>query len=182
MVETLVSVFILALGVIGASAMQLAALRTVQDSAIQTSSLQLARDIADMIRRPGSSSEEVLQAFLALDYSTTENLTDTTSTFCLGAVNACTASELAAHEIQEIKSRMSESHPNARIKVCRDANPWDGGNRQYRWGCSSSGGHETITVKIGWQGKADQAEADQESNKEFPPKVVLLISPAKSAL
>lgn len=182
MVETMVSVFVLALGVIGASAMQLNALRTVQESGLQTSSLQIARDIADMIRRPGMSGDVFAQAFVGLDYDASGAHRSEQSDRCAGITNNCNVVELAGSEIEGIKYRISESLPNGRIKICHDAEPWDDGNRQYRWDCSDGGNGQPIAVKIGWRGKADEQIGEQATEKSYPPRVVLLISGAKGAL
>src|SRR5690606_15894095 len=50
LIEVLVAVFVLAVGVIGAAGMQLAALRTTQQSSFQTRALHLAAEMADYMR------------------------------------------------------------------------------------------------------------------------------------
>src|SRR5690606_29049477 len=50
LIEVLVAVFVLAVGVIGAAGMQLAALRTSQQSSFQTRALHLAAEMADVMR------------------------------------------------------------------------------------------------------------------------------------
>jgi prepilin-type N-terminal cleavage/methylation domain-containing protein len=50
LVEVLIAVFVLALGVIGAAGLQLAAVRTSQQSGYQTIAVELANELADKMR------------------------------------------------------------------------------------------------------------------------------------
>ena len=49
LIEVLISVFVLAVGVIGAAGMQLTALRTTQQSVFQTKALHLATEMLSLI-------------------------------------------------------------------------------------------------------------------------------------
>jgi len=50
LIEVLIAVFVLALGVIGVAGMQLTAMRTSQQSAFQTTAVELPAEMADKMR------------------------------------------------------------------------------------------------------------------------------------
>ncbi|MFD2273251.1 type IV pilus modification protein PilV [Undibacterium arcticum] len=59
LIEVLISVFVLALGVIGAAGMQLVAMRTGQQSGAQSLAVQLATEMADKNARQRQADESV---------------------------------------------------------------------------------------------------------------------------
>src|SRR3954468_11288154 len=73
LIEVLVSVLVLAIGVIGAAGMQLTALRTSQQSAFQTAALELAADMADKMRANDSQMRRTDNYYLSVDFRSGEN-------------------------------------------------------------------------------------------------------------
>jgi type IV pilus assembly protein PilV len=182
--EVLVSILVLAIGIIGAAGMQLRALRTSQQSAFQAAALELAVEMADRMRmndRAMHSAEEG-DPFLGLDYSTrTEPVAPTT--LCYGRNASCDAAQMARFDIYEWERRLKTALPLARAVICRDASPWDSAVGGYTWKCdtpSSNSGDAPLIVKIGWQGKNPDGSPIQDDSKQFPPVIVLVVEPVVS--
>jgi type IV pilus assembly protein PilV len=182
LVEVMVSVFVLALGVIGAAGMQLSALRTTQQSGLQTNAVQLASEIAETMR--ANSSQMRLTGddnpFIGIDYQAGAGDPPAPDASCFSRSSDCDAAQLASFEIHEWESRIRASLPSGRAVVCRDADPWDAGTHSYKWDCgASSPDAGSVVVKIGWQGKNPDGSLIRGTGtaQEFPPLVVLTVQP-----
>jgi type IV pilus assembly protein PilV len=125
LVEVLAAIFILALAASGVAVMQLHALRTAQHSAYQSAALQLAIELAELLR---AEAQPVLYQF---DYNAATPSVACTQTGC----------DLAAW-----KQRVADALPRARVVVCTDSTPVL--NDTLRWACSGAGG--PLLIKIGW--------------------------------
>lgn len=145
LVEVLVSLCILSLGVIGAASMQLTALRTTQHSGFHNIALQLATDVADQVR-----ISETSNPLLTLDFKSSEQAA-IPAALCYGAATGCDGASMAEFASYEIQRRLKNLLPQGRIKVCRDATPWDDKAQTYHWDCGSAGSDAPIVVKIGWR-------------------------------
>lgn len=179
--EVLVSILVLALGVIGAAGMQLTALRTSQQSAIQTTALELATELADKMRandRAMKASDES-NLFLGIDY-TTSTAPTVPSRFCYDRSASCDAGQLAAFDIYEWEKRLKEGLPDGRAVICRDAKPWDSTAHAYKWECDggvASVGSAPLVIKIGWQGKNPDGTLIRDEKKHFPPMIAMIVEP-----
>jgi type IV pilus assembly protein PilV len=181
LVEVLVSMLVLAVGMIGTARVQLTALRTAQHSAYQTTALQLAAEIADRMRANNgqAGSGGVSGAFSSIDYSSTVDPLGTPPTMCYAS--NCGADDLANFDIYEWKSRVKNALPGGRIKICRDAKPWDSAANALTWACTAHvthAGAASLVIKIGWQGKG--ASPDGRAIKDattVPPSVALTVRP-----
>ena len=180
--EVLVSVLVLAAGIIGTAGMQLTALRTSQQTAFQTAAIQLTAEIADKMRANSGRFNLADEAnpFLNLDYSSSVDPLPQLATAC--HTTSCSAEELAYFEIHEWKSRIRTALPGGRIRICRDAQPWDTGAGSFRWRCmvpSASTGTSSLVIKIGWHGKGrnpDGSRADDASTP-VPPNIAVTVAP-----
>ncbi len=140
LVEVLVSLFILSFGVIGAASMQLTALRTTQQASFHGIALQLATDVADQVRMfAGSSISDAANPLLAFDFKSGEKILPP-SALCYGAASGCDELSLAEFGIYEVQKRIEGLLPQGRIKVCRDAMPWNGSAGAYNWECVATSG------------------------------------------
>jgi type IV pilus assembly protein PilV len=183
LVEVLISVLVLAVGVIGTAAMQLTALRTAQQSAFQTAAIQLAVEMADTMRANDQQMKLTGDSnpFLAVDYqSATDTAAAGSGTTCYST--NCNAEELAAFDIQEWKTRVKALLPGGRVRICRDFNPWDNAAGAYKWECTpapASAGIAALVIKIGWHGKGSNADgsAVKDGKLPFSPSVALTINP-----
>lgn len=179
LIEVLISVFVLVLGVIGAAGMQLTALRTSQQSAFQTTALELAAEMADKMRANDSQMKRSDNPFMSVDFRSSENAEPTApGTMCYSANANCSAEELAKFEIYEWEKRIKASLPGGRAVICRDSLPWDSGADALTWSCSgSSGNAASVVVKVGWQAKNPDGSLIADAAKQFPPSVALTVEP-----
>jgi type IV pilus assembly protein PilV len=147
LVEVLAAIFILALAASGVAAMQLHALRTAQHSAYQSAALQLAIELAEMLRADIQPAPEQFEY---------ESIA-TQPVAC-----ARTDCDLAAW-----KQRLADALPRARVVVCTDSAPVR--NETLRWSCNGAGG--PLLIKIGWASREREPAATVQS--EPPPFLAL---------
>lgn len=175
LIEVLISIFVLTVGVIGAASMQLTALQTSRWSAFQTTALHLALEMADHIRSYSRhiQSGDVSNPYLAIDHQTPDYRP---AINCYGIAANCNATELAEFEIALWLQRVSKELPTARVRVCRDTQPWDTGRQRYTWRCtesSSVNADSLIYIKIGWPEHG-------ATGRDFPPVLVLPVAVHRS--
>lgn len=170
LVEVLVSLLILSVGIIGAASMQLNALRSNQQSGLHTAALQLALDTADQIRALGAvNSDDSANPFLALDFKSGDRIVSSHE-LCYEASSPCEAVALTGFQIYEIQRRLKQSLPNGRIKVCRDAMPWNISSNDYQWDCLAGSNNAPIVIKLSWRTPTDHSAGAREN-----PRLVLLV-------
>lgn len=135
LIEVLVAVFVLALGVMGAAAMQGSAARTRQHSAQTSAALALASTLAEnMAANP---------LVARLDDGSNPYLSEVgAGIVCAGA---CTPAQLAAAELQQAIDSAGRSLPGGRVRVCRD-----GRGAPIEWDCTDAP-DAPLVVKVGWR-------------------------------
>lgn len=180
--EVLVSVLVLAIGIIGTAGMQLSAMRTAQQTAFQTAAIQLASEMADKMRANSGyfALGDQRNPFLDLDYSSSSASLPISGKTC--HASDCNVEELAAFEISEWKNRVNEALPGGRIRVCRDASPWDSTTGSFKWNCTvpaSGGDIATLVIKIGWHGKGSNPDgsAADHATQSAPPNLAITVAP-----
>ncbi|MGF6276097.1 type IV pilus assembly protein PilV [Massilia sp. UYP11] len=155
MVEVLVALFVLAIGVVGASAAQLAAQRTRQHAALTSEAALVATSLAARMQANThvASLPDGSNPYLPFDYQALAAGLPAGGAPCFGA-GACDPLALAAFDLHETRRALHRGFPSGRIVLCRDGAPWDAGHGRYRWACS---GEETapVAIKIGWHGTQD---------------------------
>lgn len=179
LIEILISMFLLAVGVIGTTGTLLASLRTTQQSALQTAALQLAADLAEVIRAHASSPGQADRAaiFPTFDFkSSTAAVPAAPAVLCY--LDTCDATEQLDFELYEWKKRIASTMPAGRATVCYDAHPWDESRKELRWDCDGSpGGNAPLVIKLGWQAKDPDGSLVRKSDNSFSPSVVLVVAP-----
>lgn len=145
LIEVLVAMFILAVGVLGAAATQAVALRMRHDSDLMTAAVRLGATLGERLRANPSSTDAYLFEFDAVAGARPAAPTMQ----CFAGAN-CSAAQLAAFDIHDISHTLSSSFPGGRIRVCRDAQPWDAARHSLRWQCADGAG-APLVVKIGWR-------------------------------
>jgi type IV pilus assembly protein PilV len=177
MMEVLVSILVLAIGVIGAAGLQLGALRATKQSSLQTTALQLAAEMADKMRANDKQMKQSTSLFLGVDYqSASDGEPATPAKMCYAA--PCNADELAAFDIYEWEKRVKDTLPGGRAMICRDASPWDSDKNSLTWDCDGkSGNGASYVVKVGWQARNPDGTLIQDAAKTFPPSVALTVEP-----
>lgn len=177
LIEVLVAISILALGVIGTAGLQLAALRTARQTAFHAFALQLATEIADTMRADHGRAQHTggIDPYAGIDYRSAEGEPARPAKLCYAS--ACDAQELAAFEIYEWKKRIRAVLPGGRIKVCRDASPWDASKKTLTWNCEGAMGDSApVVVKFGWQSKNPDGSLIRDANGSFLPAVALAVA------
>lgn len=180
LVEVLISVFVLAVGVIGAAGMQLTALRTTQQSALHTRALYLASDMAELML---ANSEHMrlagaANAYLQVDYQASSTTHQPSGQHCYGTTSHCDAEQLAHFDIAELLQRIAADFPVGRIRICRDIQPWNASARGFEWDCTpvaNSSAFAPVVIKIGWQAN-DQDDAQWQDHKVSLPRIVLTVA------
>lgn len=175
MIEVLIAILVLAVGVTGAARMHLAGLRTAQHSIRQAAAAQLAGEIADRLRadaRLSSGSPIVL-----MDYQADSEPSAPPPSSC--HQTDCSAEEAAGFALWEWRMRVRSEFPGGRIRICRDARPWDRVTRTLSWTCfaPAPGSSAAMVVKIGWPGKDGGVDGRGLSSSLFPPAVAIAVRP-----
>jgi len=176
LIEVLVAILLLSIGFLGTAGLQAAAIRATQQSAYQTTALQLAADIADTLGVL-ARDETLLPGFVFdIDYAVTPGTRQGTSVSCHYA--ACGMRDFAAAEIDEWKMRMASTFPAARLRICRDGSSGDDAGQAYRWDCGAGGEGMPLVVKLGWKVKNPDGSDAGEGGRDFPPSVVVPVASA----
>ena len=175
LIEVLVSVFVLALGVIGVAGMQLTAMRNSQVSNYQTVAVQLAAELADKMR---SNAVEMAKtddsnAFI-FTYNSATDGEPTVGTKCYATT--CTAEQMADFDVYEWKQRLRALLPGGRVAICRDTTPVDSG--ALKWACTSSltaQGDAPLVIKVGWLGRGKNPDGTDNKDGTYPPSVAIAV-------
>lgn len=154
LVEVLVALFVVALGVVGAAALQTLAVRSARDASHLSEATRLARSLAERMRaNPHALAlPDAANPYLALDYDVASGAPAAT-TLCYAAT-ACDADALARFDLFEVAAALAAGFPGGRIRVCRDAGPPAAG--MPAWSCDAAAG-APLVVKIGWRAQGDTA-------------------------
>ncbi|MFL6674582.1 MAG: type IV pilus modification protein PilV [Massilia sp.] len=151
LVEVLVALFVLAVGIVGASATQLATQRTRHHSALMSAAVQLAASLADRMRAnpvvmAGADGDN---PYLQLRYDAS-GAPPATPVSCYGDAG-CTPLQMAGFDLFEAAEAVRTGFPRGRIVVCRDAAIGDAAAATLAWECASAPS-APVVVKLGWRG------------------------------
>lgn len=176
LMEVLVAVFVLALGVIGAAGMQLAAVRTTQQSRFQSNAIQIASEMADKMRANASQMKlaDGDNPFLSVSYASASDTAPGAPDKQCYAVE-CADSELAAFDIYDLQKRVKSLLPSGRVVICRDSAPWDVDTGAFNWTCDADD-KGPVVIKLGWQEKAPDGTL-VNPGQQMRPGVVLTVLP-----
>jgi type IV pilus assembly protein PilV len=149
LVEVLVALFVVAVGLAGAAALQALAVRSSRDAAHLADGSRLARSLAERMRaNPHALAlADADNPYLQLDYDAAGGA-PTASALCY-ADAACDADDLARFDVYEVSEAVAAGLPGGRIRVCRDAGPPG-------WSCAAEDG-APLVVKVGWRAPGDTA-------------------------
>jgi type IV pilus assembly protein PilV len=151
LVEVLVALFVAALGVAGACALETLALRSQQEAARLADGVRLVAALAERMRanpvamalpdgdNPGDNP------YSAFDYDAGAGAPPEAAP-CFGAAD-CDAARLAAFDLAETAQALAERFPGGRIRVCRDA------GEASTWECAAGPG-ALLVAKLGWRESA----------------------------
>lgn len=144
LVEVLISVLILAVGVMGAAGLHLVSLQTARQSALHTSAMHLAVEMAESMRAHAVLSSGSDHFSLAAESSFSSNLE------CAIAADCADNSAEAPLHIEEWLRHVASRLPAGKARICRDAEPWNVGTQRLQWECLATDALAPLAVKIGW--------------------------------
>lgn len=147
LIEVLVALLVLSFGLLGMVGLQAMALQSNREARLQSVAVDLARELAEMMRgNKNVAMEKTSNAYLG-DFSAP--LTPTTVSDCLSVGSACASATLVANaEMTDWLSRVDTSLPGARVKICSDTAPYNGDGLP-KWDCTT-GAPDDLVIKIGW--------------------------------
>ncbi|RZT11437.1 type IV pilus assembly protein PilV [Duganella sp. CF402] len=167
LLEILIAVLVLALGIIGGVALQMAALRARHQAVLLSQAAQLAAALAEHMRANPAQTD----LYLTLNYDAyAEPLPAAPPALCHG--DACASAQLAWADIYEAKQQVRLGMPAGRVLVCRDAGVWSGG--KLRWACSG-GVAAPVVIKVGWRGKNPDGTPMVDDAGEYVPGVAQVV-------
>ncbi|SDC89967.1 type IV pilus assembly protein PilV [Massilia sp. PDC64] len=152
LVEVLVALFVVALGIAGAAALQTLAVRAARDAARLSDGTRLARSLAERMRANPRALSLPDNPYLHLDYDAGSGA-PTAPALCYADTN-CDADELARFDVFEVAEAVAASFPGGRIRVCRDAAEPDA-TGALPWTCDAEDG-APIVVKLGWRAQGER--------------------------
>ncbi|MDL2354850.1 MAG: type IV pilus modification protein PilV [Pseudomonadota bacterium] len=174
LLEVLVAVFVLAVGILGAAATQLAALRVRHQSGLMSNGVQLAGALADSMRANAAPMRAADSAnpYLQLHYdAATDGAPQPAGPACIAGAG-CSAAQLADADLYQFKQALYAGFPGARAVVCRDSQVWDAGSGALRWPCGGGDG-APIVIKLGWRGKQAGTGDAADGTGAFAPSVAI---------
>jgi type IV pilus assembly protein PilV len=155
-VEVLVALFVVALGLAGAAAVQAVAVRAADEGARLADGLRLAESLAQRMRANpvAMALPDASNPYLHADIGAA-SASAATPTSCYGA--PCGPLQMADFDLGETALLLAGRFPGGRLRVCRDAAA-PGAAGLLAWGCSEDAG-APLVIKLGWRGRPGEADA-----------------------
>lgn len=143
MLEVLISMVIIAFGLLGVAGLQAFALKNSSSASQRLTATALANDMMDRLRSNYASVDAGgYNKPLIADYDAPSGCVNPTSS------TVCTTAEVAQNDRYEWQQRIARALPNGRGIVCRDSTPSDG-TTPAAHGCDDNG-VVMFAVKIWW--------------------------------
>ncbi len=158
LIEVLVSIVILAFGVLSMGGLQIASLRSAQASTNFSIAATLAKDYTEMMRSNFTVSNNTstvagVNPYL-FDTGLSSSYTATIAAgFCKTAI--CTPDQIGTLEIADWAERIQRQLPGGRAVACRDSTPRNS-DGSFKWACDNLG--SAVSIKVGWIDKRDSVE------------------------
>lgn len=140
LIEVLVSMTVLAVGILGLGAMQTSSMKANQNSYMRTQAVFHANDIIERMR---SNTQGV-------EFGNYDDPVPVVTASCQAAAG-CTAAQMAANDVAQWESSIAAALPMGAGTVCLDSTPVDG--TPLVPACDSSG--LVYAVKIWWDDDRD---------------------------
>jgi type IV pilus assembly protein PilV len=167
LLEILIAVLVLALGIVGGVALQLAAMRARHQATLLSQATYMATALAERMR----ANPAQVGVYLSLNYDAlAEPSPAAPTTLCQDV--PCGADLLALADLYDAKLQVRRALPGGRVLVCRDASLWSGG--KLRWACSG-GTAAPVVVKVGWRGKNPDGTPHTDAQGAYLPGVALAV-------
>lgn len=153
LIEVLISLLILAIGLLGMAGLQAVSLRSTQSAYLRTQASLHSNDIVERVRAN-------LQGVEAASYDGIEG----SLTASCNSLVGCTAAQLAGNDIAEWKVALAADLPSGLGVVCADSTPQDGTPGTP----ACDGGGDLYAVKIWWDEDRDGV-AEKRFSLSFQP-------------
>jgi type IV pilus assembly protein PilV len=153
LIEVLISLLILAVGLLGMTGLQTVSLRNTQSAYMRTQASIASNDIVERIRANQQGVE-----------SNSYDANAGAATAACNTIAGCTAGQLAANDIAEWKAALAVDLPSGAGTVCADSSPEDG--TPGTPACDGLG--NLYAVKIWWDEDRDGA-AEKRFSLSFRP-------------
>ena len=151
-IEVLISILVLALGLLGLGALQIAGLRTNHSANLRTQATLLAYDMTDRMRVNRKGFED--------GHYNDPNPADRNCVWDGGTLATCTRQHMAEHDRWEWNANITRALPRGVGVVCLDSTPEDGGDadsdgtvESAETACDNSG--SLYTIKLWWEDEYD---------------------------
>ena len=118
LIEVLISMLVLALGLLGLAAMQATTLKNNQSAYFRSQATQFAYDIADRMR----ANKLEASKYAASTYATTNIVALTAGVNNCKATTGCTPAQLATNDLYEWKGQVSGTLPNGTVLISTPGN------------------------------------------------------------
>jgi type IV pilus assembly protein PilV len=170
LLEILVAIIVLSFGLLGMVGIQAMALKSNNDAKQQSTAVQLAGELSDMMRSNKAIAVGLTPAanpYLIANYVGGPGTVANPTQMCTGTSGCTSTVNVASWEMYDWLTRVNNTFPGARVQVCYDNAPYTtsalGGLPQ--WGCggtASAGG--SISIKIGWTRESTNKTRAQTGN------------------
>lgn len=151
--EILVSILILCIGVVAVLGLQVASVKSSIDAKNQSAALELAADLASMMR----SNPKVSTLSTGNPYLLDRNKVAPSASATAADTGSLTPDERASNDAEQWYARLYSALPNARVLVCFDSQPYDTAGVP-QWTCD---GGKNLYIKIGWSLRSGATGADK---------------------
>jgi type IV pilus assembly protein PilV len=156
LVEVLVALFVVALGVAGAAAVQAVAVRMASEAARLSDGLRLAASLAERMRANPAAMALPDAANPYLQFDVEAGAVVPAPVSCYGAAG-CDPLQLARFDLGETAALLASRFPGARMRICRDDQAPDPAGL-LAWACSGDPA-APVAVKLGWRGRPGEPDA-----------------------
>jgi type IV pilus assembly protein PilV len=146
--EVLVGLVLLAIGVMGAVAMQAKAQRARLESHLMSQALHLASSLGERIH----ANALQLDKYLDFHYDAALDGAPVAPDLLCFDGSQCDTAQLVAFDLYEASQQLHTAFPGGRIGICHDGTVLDAGTDALLWECDGNS-KAPVTIKIGWQGR-----------------------------
>ncbi|HEB95739.1 MAG TPA: type IV pilus modification protein PilV [Sedimenticola thiotaurini] len=138
LIEVLVTVLILAVGLLGLAGLQTVSIRNNHSAYLRSQAVQLAYDIADRVRA---------NSLVNADLTNFDTITANQNSACFTTAG-CNEFQMAANDLWEWQNQVAALLPGGQAVICRDSTPDDGSGSGD--GQCDSATTTSLTVKVWW--------------------------------
>lgn len=118
LIEVMVALLLLAIAVLGFSAMQMSAVKATDESLMRTRALTVIRGGAEMMRFNPKNINDLAAGVNATDSAVTVGGTDIDANSCMSSSTSCSPAQLATQQGLMIRQHASDNDLDIRVATC----------------------------------------------------------------